>query len=125
LGDDSDLPEIITSNRQLPDLTTDAMKALERANDPPKLFRRSGTVVRVRRDEGPAYCEPLSVPAQSGESQGGGFTVKVECCITSSTSVMIRPDRAHPPGSSAHSRMLKPSSGHHPWTRQSRQSPRR
>jgi hypothetical protein len=53
-GDDGNLPEIITSNRQLPDLTSDAMKAIERANEPPKLFRRSGTVVRLRRDDGPA-----------------------------------------------------------------------
>ena len=65
--DDGDLPEIITSNRQLPDLTADAMKAIERANDPPRLFRRSGAVVRLRRDDGPAYCEPLSIPALRGE----------------------------------------------------------
>ena len=43
------------------------MKAIERANDPPRLFRRSGAVVRLRRDEGPAYCEPLSIPALRGE----------------------------------------------------------
>jgi hypothetical protein len=66
-GGNDDLPEIITSNRQLPDLTMDAMKAIERANDPPKIFRRSGVVVRLRRDDGPAYCEPLSVPALRGE----------------------------------------------------------
>jgi hypothetical protein len=62
-----DLPEIITNNRQLPDLTSDAMKAIETANQPPRLFRRSGTVVRLRRDEGPAYCEPLSISALRGE----------------------------------------------------------
>jgi len=66
-GDDGDHPEIITSNRQLPDLTMDAMKAIEKANDPPRLFRRSGAVVRLRRDDGPVYCEPLSVPALRGE----------------------------------------------------------
>jgi len=66
-GDDGDLPEIITSNRQLPDLTKDTMKAIERANDPPRLFRRSGAVVRLRRDDGPAYSEPMSVPALRGE----------------------------------------------------------
>jgi len=66
-GDDGDHPEIVTSNRQLPDLTMDAMKAIEKANDPPRLFRRSGAVVRLRRDDGPVYCEPLSVPALRGE----------------------------------------------------------
>src|SRR5271157_3237925 len=66
-GDDGDLPEIITSNRQLPNLTKDTMKAIERANDPPRLFRRSGAVVRLRRDDGPAYSEPMSVPALRGE----------------------------------------------------------
>jgi len=33
---DGDLPEIITNNRQLPDLTADFMKAIETANDPPR-----------------------------------------------------------------------------------------
>jgi hypothetical protein len=66
-GDGGDLPEIITSDRQLPDLTADAIKAIEMANDPPRLFRRSGAVVRLRRDEGPAYCEPLSISALRGE----------------------------------------------------------
>src|SRR4051794_26051557 len=66
-GDDGDLPEIITNNRQLPDLTTDTMNAIDRSNDPPRLFRRSGVVVRLRRDDGPAYCEALSVPALRGE----------------------------------------------------------
>ncbi len=65
--EDGDLPEIITSDRQLPDLTMDAMKAIDKANDPPRLFRRSGAVVRLRRDDGPAYCEPLSVAALRGE----------------------------------------------------------
>jgi hypothetical protein len=62
------LPEIITNNRQLPDLTADAIKAIDKANDPPRLFRRSGAVVRLRRDdEGVAYCDPLSIPALRGE----------------------------------------------------------
>jgi len=64
---DGDLPEIITNNRQLPDLTADAMKAIETANNPLRLFRRSGTVVRLRRDQGPTYCEPVSIPALRGE----------------------------------------------------------
>jgi hypothetical protein len=62
------LPEIITNNRQLPDLTADAIRAIAKANDPPRLFRRSGAVVRLRRDdEGVAYCDPLSIPALRGE----------------------------------------------------------
>ncbi len=66
-GDKSNLPEIITNDRQLPDLTADTIRAVETANNPPRLFRRSGSVVRLRRDDGPAYCEPLSVAALRGE----------------------------------------------------------
>jgi hypothetical protein len=67
-GDGGDPPEIITNNRQLPDLTADAMRAIDEANRPSRLFRRSGAVVRLRRDdEGAAYCEPLSIPALRGE----------------------------------------------------------
>jgi hypothetical protein len=65
--EDGSLPEIITSNRQLPNLTADAMKAIDKANDPPRLFRRSGTVVRLRRDDESVSCEPLSIPALRGE----------------------------------------------------------
>jgi hypothetical protein len=72
-GNRSDLPEIITSNRQLPDLAADAMKAIDKANDPPRLFRRSGAVVRLRRDdEGTAYCDPLSIPGLRGEIARAG-----------------------------------------------------
>jgi hypothetical protein len=48
----SDLPEIIVSDRQLRDITKDAVAALCRANlDNPFLFVRSGSVCHVVRDE--------------------------------------------------------------------------
>ncbi len=46
-----DLPMIDITNRQLRDITADALKALIDANDPPRVFLRSGDLVRVRTDE--------------------------------------------------------------------------
>ena len=46
-----DLPMIDITNRQLRDITADALKALIEANDPPRVFLRSGDLVRVRTDE--------------------------------------------------------------------------
>jgi len=45
------LPSIIATNRPLQDIATDAISALESANDPPSLFVRAGKPCRVRRDE--------------------------------------------------------------------------
>jgi hypothetical protein len=47
----ADLPVIIVSNRQMRDQSDDALGALKRANDPHRLFERSGQLVRVRHDE--------------------------------------------------------------------------
>ncbi len=41
------LPTILTTNRPLRDLSVDAVAALVAANDPPRLFLRSGSLVRV------------------------------------------------------------------------------
>ena len=46
-----DLPMIDITNRQLREITADALKALIEANDPPRVFLRSGELVRVRTDE--------------------------------------------------------------------------
>lgn len=46
-----DLPIIDTSNRQLHDLTSDALKALMAANEPPQTFVRSFDLVRALTDE--------------------------------------------------------------------------
>lgn len=49
--DNSDLPSIFIDDRQLNDLTTQALNAIQQANDPPAIFVRAGTLVRVVRDE--------------------------------------------------------------------------
>ena len=45
------LPEIKVNNRQLRDSSSEALDALEAANNPPSLFIRSGELVRIRADE--------------------------------------------------------------------------
>lgn len=44
-------PKIQVNNRHLRDQTADALKALEGANEPPEVFVRAGSLVRVREDE--------------------------------------------------------------------------
>ena len=44
-------PTITVSDQQLRDLTVMTQYALEKANDPPSLFVRSGELVRIREDE--------------------------------------------------------------------------
>lgn len=44
-------PEIVISNRQLRDMTYDAIEALITANDPPQLFARAGEIVRLAISE--------------------------------------------------------------------------
>ena len=48
---DSRLPTIECTDRQLRDVTRDAVDALMRSNDPPELFVQRGQIVRVRLDE--------------------------------------------------------------------------
>jgi hypothetical protein len=45
------LARIATNDRQLRDMMSDVMEALVAANDPPRLFVRSGELVRLRKDE--------------------------------------------------------------------------
>jgi hypothetical protein len=63
-----EVPEIIVSNRQLSDVTAEALAALRRANDPPRWFQRAGTLTRLRVD--PATnapsLEPLGAKAVRG-----------------------------------------------------------
>jgi hypothetical protein len=44
-------PTIVVTNRPLPDMTVDALKALVAANDPPELFVRGGQLVSIASDE--------------------------------------------------------------------------
>jgi hypothetical protein len=60
-------PQIVISNRQLRDISREALNALEAANVPPQLFVRSGGLVRVRADEKRRLLiEPLSEAALRG-----------------------------------------------------------
>jgi len=46
-----ELPKIVVNNRQLPEVTAEAVEALAGHNDPPEIFVRAGRLVRVREDE--------------------------------------------------------------------------
>lgn len=46
-----DLPEIVVSNRQLRDITAEAIAAMEAGNNPESLFIRAGSMVRLRSSE--------------------------------------------------------------------------
>jgi putative DNA primase/helicase len=54
------LPVILVSDRQLRDLTRDALRALLAANDPPLLFDRAGRLTHVRITESGPVLEPLT-----------------------------------------------------------------
>jgi primase-polymerase (primpol)-like protein len=46
-----ELPRICSNGRQLRDISNDALRALQSANDPPELFARTGMMVAIIRDE--------------------------------------------------------------------------
>jgi hypothetical protein len=50
-GESTNVPKIQVNNRHLRDVTTDALEALRLANNPPEVFVRAGSLVRVREDE--------------------------------------------------------------------------
>ena len=55
-------PRIDAGNRDLPDVTKQALDALTLANDPPFLFRHAGGVARLERDdEGAPILRPVTV----------------------------------------------------------------
>ena len=60
-GEAADLPTIIVTGRELPKLSDAAAACLDRANDPPRLFRSGNRLVRVRLGEdGTATHEPVT-----------------------------------------------------------------
>jgi hypothetical protein len=62
-----DLPKIVVNNRQLPDVTAEAIEALASHNDPPEIFVRAGRLVRVREDEnGSPEIQPMDDPHIKG-----------------------------------------------------------
>jgi primase-polymerase (primpol)-like protein len=62
-----ELPDIITSNRPLRDISDDAFAALVATNDPPTVFVRSGELTRVREDE---HGRPIIEPFGEVELRG-------------------------------------------------------
>jgi hypothetical protein len=70
---------IITNNRQLPDISRDALGALVASNDPPRLFVRGGALVRVEHDEeGRPVIRALTLDALTGELARAARFVKVD-----------------------------------------------
>lgn len=62
------LQEIVCNNRQLPDVTRDALAALVDANSPPSIFQRGKEMVRVVESaEKRPLIQPLGEPALRGE----------------------------------------------------------
>ena len=61
------LPIIIITNRFLREKTTDTIAAVKQANTPPRIFERSGDLVRISQDEfGSPYIETLTESACRG-----------------------------------------------------------
>jgi hypothetical protein len=62
-----ELPKIVVNNRQLPEVTAEAIEALAGHNDPPEVFVRAGRLVRVREDEkGSPEIQPMDDPHIKG-----------------------------------------------------------
>jgi hypothetical protein len=62
-----ELPKIVVNNRQLPEVTAEAIEALAAHNDPPEIFVRAGRLVRVREDEnGTPEIQPMDDPHIKG-----------------------------------------------------------
>lgn len=56
------LPEIVIGNRQQRDVTNEVIDALNIANDPPRLFIRSGQIVRLRtNDDGVTIIDSIAI----------------------------------------------------------------
>ena len=71
--------QIRVNNRQLPDVTREALAALVAANDPPRLFIRGGGLVRVEHDEHQRpVIRPLSLDALIGEMARSALFVKID-----------------------------------------------
>ena len=55
----ADLPTIQVNNRELREVLTDALKAIDKSNDPPRLFDRSGRMARIILNENGGTAEVL------------------------------------------------------------------
>jgi hypothetical protein len=56
-----ELPKVVCSNRQLRDMTTDAVAALNAGNEPKRLFVRAGSLSRLRITDNVGAIEPLGI----------------------------------------------------------------
>jgi hypothetical protein len=66
-GRRDEFPKIVVNNRQLPDVTAEAIEALAARNDPPEIFVRAGRLVRIREDEnGTPEIQPMDDPHIKG-----------------------------------------------------------
>jgi hypothetical protein len=59
-------PSIVVSDRQLRDLSADAVRAMVTANQPPRIFQRNGVLIRVRFDETGPSIQLMSDAALRG-----------------------------------------------------------
>ena len=77
--DTSDLPVIITTGRFLKDKTRDTIAAVEKANQPPRLFERSGSIARIAHDEdGVPFVEVVTENACRGFLERAASYVSVD-----------------------------------------------
>ena len=77
-GNATSLPEIWVGARQLPEITGEALAALQAANHPPELFARSGHMVAVVRDERNRHLiAEVSESALRGRMARSGFYYKL------------------------------------------------
>lgn len=71
-------PEICVGARQLPDITAEALGALQQANEPPDLFVRSGRIVALMRDEHDRYIiSDVTEAGLRGRMARSGFYYKL------------------------------------------------
>jgi len=72
------LPRVVVTNRFLREKTADTIAAVEQANKPPDIFERSGSIVRIARDEfGAPYIETLTESACRGFLERAASYVRV------------------------------------------------
>jgi hypothetical protein len=74
----AELPEIQVNGRYLRDISSDALKALQDANDPPRLFVRGEALVRVTNNTATLKAEPLTAVSLKGVLERTANFVKVE-----------------------------------------------
>jgi len=88
------LPLVLVGDRDLKDITTEALAALERHNQPPHLFVHGGVVKRLRVVDGRPRLDQLSVESAVNELAEAASWVKPRTVKKVETLVPCYPDRA-------------------------------